>query len=203
VNKLPPQKPSKIHWVAHLQGLFPQTETPLTSEMTQAMAEIMADYSEKVLADVCGSKGICTKEEFFPSIAKLKKYLDEAAAQEALPAKQSEKVVRLFAERQSYQEDRSTRPTLKEIKAKYGENYGLNDYRPAKPLDDTSDCYKGPIEDIKPGDILHWSRMEEYKSFIRTKGVTPKLWGVDETWRDTGQRPFSTPKKDEDKNPFI
>jgi hypothetical protein len=43
------------------------------------MGMIMADYSERVLAEVCGEHGICTKENFFPTIAKLKAFLDEEA----------------------------------------------------------------------------------------------------------------------------
>jgi hypothetical protein len=45
---------------------------------------------------------------------------------------------------------------------------------------------------VKPGDILHWTRFEEYREFMRTKKnvASVKLWGVNESWVDNHQRPF-------------
>lgn len=75
-----------------------------------------------------------------------------------------------------------------------------------KNQDDLSNCYTGPIENIKPGDILHSTRFEEYRTFMKTKHSmqSVKLWGSSEQWRDNGQRPFAKPltAKQEETNPF-
>jgi hypothetical protein len=52
--------------------------------------------------------------------------------------------------------------------------------------------YTGPIEDIRPGDIIEWRRFDEYREFMRTQKGIPnaKLWGLNEEWIDSKQRPF-------------
>jgi hypothetical protein len=78
----------------------------------------------------------------------------------------------------------------------------------AQPREEThqqpSDCYTGPIEDARPGHILHWSRLQEYRDYMRiTHGIqNAKLWGVFENWVDSGQRPFKLTTKPIEVNPF-
>lgn len=51
--------------------------------------------------------------------------------------------------------------------------------------------YTGPMEDIQPGDVISWERMEEFKEFMRVKkNIIPKIWAFAQTWKDNGQRPF-------------
>ena len=51
--------------------------------------------------------------------------------------------------------------------------------------------YTGPIEDVKPGDILTWQRLDEFEKYIKTKGIKPKRWGRFEDYKDSGARPFA------------
>lgn len=68
--------------------------------------------------------------------------------------------------------------------------------------------YTGPIENVKPGDILHHTRFTEYDEFMRTKKniTNTKLWGFNETWLDNGSRPFQLSEKlepeENNPNPF-
>lgn len=115
-------------------------------------------YPEKVLKEACNPiHGIPGYHEFFPSLAKLRSFLEDVAARQ------------------------------------------LRHSRPAIPLQDINEYlpetapvafYEGPIEEVRPGDKLHISRMDEYESFIRTKGVVPRRWGYNENWVDSGARPF-------------
>jgi len=90
----------------------------------------------------------------------------------------------------------------------------------AKPPEDPKEgCYSGPIEQIKPGDILHHSRFDEYRAFMREhKGIPKaKLWANNEDFKDSGQRPFqivtkpqteqfekpTPPKEVKEVNPFL
>src|ERR1700688_5011419 len=63
--------------------------------------------------------------------------------------------------------------------------------KPARRSDDSFvGCYTGPIENVKPGDILHCTRFDEYREFMKTKNnISTKLWGFHEAWRDNGARP--------------
>lgn len=55
-------------------------------------------------------------------------------------------------------------------------------------------CYTGPIELVKPGDILDQARILEYREFMKTKGFHQiRLWGVNERWEDNHARPFAVP----------
>lgn len=64
--------------------------------------------------------------------------------------------------------------------------------------------YKGPIENVKPGDVLDWQRHEEYREFMKKQHniKSIKTWGLDEKWEDNGMRPFYLPAKPEEPNPF-
>lgn len=61
-----------------------------------------------------------------------------------------------------------------------------------------SDCYWGPVEDLQAGDIIHWKRLEEVRGFVRKRGGNTGIpVGINDQWRDGGQRPFRqmTPEK--------
>ena len=64
--------------------------------------------------------------------------------------------------------------------------------------------YTGPIDQVQPGDILHSTRYDEYREFMRTKkNITYiKLWGTNEEWIDNHQRPFSGVNINPPPNPF-
>lgn len=63
--------------------------------------------------------------------------------------------------------------------------------KPAESVNPKEGCYDGPIEQIKPGDTLHYSRYEEYRIWLKqAKGINTKMWGVGEAWEDNGARPF-------------
>ncbi len=57
--------------------------------------------------------------------------------------------------------------------------------------------YTGPIEDIRPGDVIEHHRIDEYRAFMRAhKGIPDaKLWGLNEEWVDSKQRPFQIATK--------
>ena len=74
-----------------------------------------------------------------------------------------------------------------------------------EPLPDPAgNDYTGPIDQVQPGDILHSTRYDEYREFMRTKkNITNiKLWGTNEEWIDNHQRPFSGGNINPPSNPF-
>jgi len=144
----------------------------------------MCLYPEKVLARVCSAtEGLCTKQKYLPSLFELKEALD------------------------------ATGFTIheEEVRRQIHTNFV------AKPLEATPEdlkvgCYSGPIEQIQPGDILHHSRFDEYRAFMREhKGIPKaKLWANNEDYKDSGQRPFqiatkpqTASKEVKEANPFL
>jgi len=83
----------------------------------------MGDYSEKVLAEVCGPKGLCTQSEYFPSIAKLKKALDDEAGKQADATAYEKLVQKTLQEREEHYgaKDKGKYPTLESMHAAYPE----------------------------------------------------------------------------------
>lgn len=58
--------------------------------------------------------------------------------------------------------------------------------------------YIGPIEFVRPGDLLTYDRLVEYDAFMRAKhGMVVKHLGLNEIWTDSGQRPFQLAAKPE------
>lgn len=178
MEKLPAYDPSKVlpkttrksaeNWAHQLFKLFSSLQaTTINSEFSDGVIQVLELYPEAVLAIVCSpAYGIASKQDFFPSLAKLKSFCEEAATELAERARRA--------------------ATPKMIPTK-------------KRADEFAGCYTGPIENIKPGDILHHTRFEEYRQFMREKKniLNARLWGANETWIDSGQRPFS-----EEPNPF-
>lgn len=160
---------SAENWAHQLFKLFPSlTATTLTSEFIAGITRILELYPEAVLASVCSPAfGIASKLDFFPSLAKLKSFCDEAAFE----------------------------LTERERRAQSGK--AIAGPRP----DYFAGCYTGPIENVKPGDILHHTRFDEYHEFMKNKKniTNTKLWGFSETWIDSGARPFHDK---EEPNPF-
>lgn len=69
---------------------------------------------------------------------------------------------------------------------------------PAGPDFDPEGNYIGPIEFIRPGDLLTYDRLAEYDAFMRTKhGMVVRHLGLNEIWTDSGQRPFQIATKPE------
>jgi hypothetical protein len=108
------------HWADQLQQLFPQTETPVTQEFMLAMGKLMANYSEAVLAEVCGPTGLVLQQNYLPSLFQLKQALDQASDLEfrkqtsgTLGREQRED--RELEEK--IKEDRKNRPTYDELMA--------------------------------------------------------------------------------------
>lgn len=170
-----PENPTAVHWAHQLFALFPSLSTAtLSFEFIEGVRQVLARYPDGVLANVCSAThGIASKVDFFPSLASLRSHCD----QEAENIQIQEKYVRMAAN------PRAPRAAAPEV------NYKAN-------------CYNGPIEDIKPGDFLHFSRIEEYRLFMMAKHrIATKVWGLNERWEDTGQRPFDTNPKEET-NPF-
>jgi len=58
--------------------------------------------------------------------------------------------------------------------------------------EDQRPSYTGPIENIKPGDVLDQSRFPEYREYMKNKKGIPniKMWGRHEDWEDNKHRPF-------------
>lgn len=160
---------SADNWAHQLFGQFPSlTSTTLTSEFTDGIIQILMLYPEAVLAVVCNPAYGIASKQTFFPSLAELKSACEAAANE-------------LAER----ERRAALP--KAIPAK------------THP-DPLAGCYTGPIEQVKPGDILHHTRFDEYHQFMREKKnfTNTKLWGVNETWVDSGQRPFQLSAKPEE-----
>ena len=157
------------HWAQQLVKLFPSTAaTVLTTEFLAAVVAILMEYPEKVVSVVCNpGHGICSKQDFFPTLSQLKGACDNAS----------------FEHQERFRRERAStsRPETK----------------PAP--DPFAGCYTGPIEYVKPGDVLHYTRFDEYREFMRTKKNIPnvKLWGLNETWVDNHQRPFQVDIKPE------
>lgn len=192
----------------------------------------MSSYSEKTLAAVCDvNTGIASKSDYFPSIAKLKEALEEAAGPENREVREAkladerhldrEAEVRLAVERAtrpSYDQLMSSVPdalkvvpkltvmtadefiqkhpgatkekldAIRDLPQRHTGPIGRLDGNPAN-----RPSYTGPMKDIRPGDVLHCSRFDEYRQYMKVyKGLpSVKLWGVNERDIDSGMRPFS------------
>src|SRR6266566_3974289 len=90
MDKLPPFDPSKLTpintksagvWAHQLFGQFPNLSTAtLTYEFVESVKSVLGLYPEGVLAIVCNpAYGIASKARFFPSLAELKSFCDDAA----------------------------------------------------------------------------------------------------------------------------
>ncbi len=148
--------------------------------MVAGMVEIFTTYPDTVVAEVCRATGLPTTAKYLPSLAELKTALNEAQ--------------KTLLERKRFEAMEPIRRTA--------------DYMP--PVQKPTDTYTGPIEDIRPGDVIGYDRLEEYKEFMRRKhGLTVKVYPAgDNSHVDTGERPFASNEgkkvnKLTEPNPFL
>lgn len=139
-----------------------------------AFVSLLCGYSEAVVAEALNpTTGLPIHYEYLPALSQIKQALDIAA----------EAHWRVLA--------REAR-----VRAQIAEEASLGLPNASKRHSDKTPKmkpdYTGPIENVKPGDILSWERMEEYRNFMAEKHGMYNIrhWGRNEKWIDSGLRPF-------------
>ena len=154
------------NWVYQMISCFPPPSP--TQEILKSIVLVFCQYRESTLREIVSPiSGLPSEFKYLPSIKEINDFCKTKSSeieQDKLRAIAHEKLVRA--------QIGSPRDIDKEIK---------------------DPCYWGPIEDVKPGDVLHWSRLAEYDHFAKSKlGFDPgRPRGFFEKWVDTGRRPFA------------
>ena len=168
---------SATHWVHQLIKLFPSTATEITPELVAALVKIFTQYEEKVLAGICSPiSGMPVRFDFLPGIKQFQECCNAIAFE--------------YAEHQRRLAGAKLKPSFVPI---------------SEPKFRDGD-YTGPIEDVRPRDVLTWERQQEYREFMMKKHNMKniRLWGFNETYHDGGGRPFAVklPEEKPQPNPF-
>jgi hypothetical protein len=154
---------------------------PVTDEFTAALVNLLCMYPEKVVADVLHpTMGLPSRFKYLPTIAEFKKEFEGEVSSIWWRAyrKEQERNQQLNAEERAARE--------LEMRLRAGERLHPTPKAEERPV------YTGPIENVKPGDLLTYDRLAEYDAFMRkTHGIKPRHFGVFEDWEDSGARPFS------------
>ena len=175
------------HWVHQTVKLFPIVGEGPTHEYLAAFTDMLCKYQESVIKEALNpSIGLPSQFEYLPALAKIKEALDGV----------------LEARGRVLESERRFREQMAERRLIEAQNSSKEPSRTG---------YTGPIEDVKPGDILDGTRLDEYRDFMgKTHGIRQiKMWGLNENWIDNGARPFgrpapspAVPKTPEEPNPF-
>lgn len=93
-----------------------------------AITAVLAHYSEDVVARVTHPvTGLPTKKSWLPTVKEVHDACEEAAAPAVRQRERERHVAELLAEREAIEAARGQiRPTLEEMKAKYGPDWGLD-----------------------------------------------------------------------------
>lgn len=144
----------------------------ITDEFLATLVSLFCDYPETVLAKALDPKTIIAKHQYLPDLKSFKDMLDEVVSAPLKEAAEARQLREQFEERKKF------------------------------ALPKRREEYLGPIEEIKPGDILPFSRIPEYEQFMKVKhNLKVRHWTATEEWQDNGQRPFAVKIKQEE-NPF-
>jgi len=151
------------HWVFQLVNCFPPPPPPgTTQEVLRAITLILCQYREETIKEIVNP--VSGMPTAFKYLPSLKEIKD-------------------------YCDNKSSQIEQDKLRAIAHEKLVRTTL--GAPQEEHP-CYKGPIEDVKPGDVLHWSRLAEYDHFAKSKlGFDPgRPRGFFEKWIDTGRRPF-------------
>jgi hypothetical protein len=147
-----------------------------TEQFLTTLVSLLTEYTESVLAKALDPKGLIAKFQYLPDLKTMKDHLDDIAAAPFVEAARERSLKEQFEDRKKY------------------------------PLPKQRDLYRGPIEEVRPGDLLPFERIPEYEAFMKSKGTQKvKHWTRTENWVDNGQRPFEVKIKEEKEiaeNPF-
>lgn len=93
-----------------------------------AIAAVLAQYSEGIVTEVTHpTKGLPVKKSWLPTVKEVHDACEEAIAPMVRQQQRERQVAELLAEREAIEAARGqVRPTLAEMKAKYGPDWGLD-----------------------------------------------------------------------------
>lgn len=94
---------------------------------TAGVIAVLSDYSSEIVRAVCDPRtGIPSEIKWLPTLAEIKKACEELRIPMRLAAERDARIRAQFAERDIEDESCLRRPTIEEMKEKYGETWGLN-----------------------------------------------------------------------------
>lgn len=110
-----------------LLGFFRKSEADDPEIFITGVAATLSRYSDDVINWVTGFDGIASQQTFLPSIAEIRKACDAREAEEVRRIEREQQLQRQLTERREWekQKKREYRPIYEELKAEYGEQWGL------------------------------------------------------------------------------
>lgn len=93
-----------------------------------AITAVLARYSEEIITSVTHPvTGLPSKKDWLPTVKEVHDACEEAAAPMVRQQQRDKQVAELLAEREAIEAQRcQVRPTLEQLQAKYGPNWGLD-----------------------------------------------------------------------------
>jgi len=112
-----------------LLGQFRRGEANDPAIYVTSIAAVLARYSEAVVVEVTDPRtGLASQTDWLPTVREVAEAC-EKLAQRAASASKVEAAIAETLKRRAEESVRSHRPTMEQLKEKYGENFGLNRFK--------------------------------------------------------------------------
>jgi len=112
-----------------LLGQFRKGEANDPGTFITSIAAVLARYSEAVVVEVTDPRtGLASQTDWLPTVREVSEAC-EKLAQRAASASKVEAAIAETLKRRAEEPVRSHRPTLEQLREKYGENFGLNRFK--------------------------------------------------------------------------
>jgi len=109
-----------------LLGQFRRGEANDPGTFVTSIAAVLARYSEAIVATVTDPRmGLATATDWLPTVREVVEACEKLAVQEAIANKREAVTAKTLAAR-SEELPRAERPTIDELRAKHGPNWGIN-----------------------------------------------------------------------------
>jgi hypothetical protein len=133
-NGTPPLNAAKA--AAALLGCYRRDDAADPETYATAVAAVLSTYPPEIVKRITDPRtGLAGRSKFLPTVSEIREECERIASAEAAAVERNLRIERQLAERKADDERRASqhRPTLEELKAKHGPNWGLS-----KPEEDSA-----------------------------------------------------------------
>jgi hypothetical protein len=126
-----PSKPTNplmaIQRAKLMAGCYRKSDAADPETYLLALSAVLAEYPPDIVHRVTDPRtGLPTKQDWLPTVKEVRDACNELAERQRRTAEATAQAERQIRERREWLAGKKTRPTAEELKAQYGENWGLS-----------------------------------------------------------------------------
>jgi hypothetical protein len=163
-----------------LAGCYRKAEASDPETYAGAIAAILSNYPPDIVQQVTDPRsGLPSRSQWLPTVKEVRDACDAIAEHQAAALERERRIAEQFAAREREEKSRANRPTLEELRAKYGPNWGMN----SNPKAEEIEREQNKLERLKTANRAMFAAECEAAGMPSDSLISPSLAKILETGR--------------------